>query len=82
MGVLFWASLALGVLRFLAWGAQQLWGRNARLEARIAWLEARQAIARAERERLKNVYKGIDQAPKPADPLKDFDDAYNRRDDP
>ena len=79
MGYLALFSLALGVLRFLAWGAQQLWGKNARIEAKIAWFEAQKVIAKAERERLKGVYKKIDEAPPPDDPAKGLSDAWNKK---
>lgn len=79
MGYLALLSIALGVLRFIAWGINAVWGRAARLEAKIAELATAKALAKAERERLAQHYKDIDAAPPADDPAKGLNDAWNKK---
>lgn len=65
MGYLALLSLGLGLLRFIAWGVNAVWGKEARLAAAVKALVEKRAAARLERDRLRAVNKKIDEAPMP-----------------
>lgn len=74
-------SLALGIVKLITWTYSTLWGPAPRLEAKIAYLEKKKAIAKAERARLQETYKKIDATPPPVtdQELQDrINDAWNQ----
>lgn len=81
MGYLALLSLGLGVLRFIAWGVNAVWGKEARLEAAMKSLAEKRAAARLAREQLKGRTTEIDQAPaKTGDDLvKGLNDAFRKK---
>jgi hypothetical protein len=82
MGYVALFSVALGVLRFIAWGVNAIWGKSARLDAKISYLDTQKALAKAERTRVLEAYKKIDEAKPPASDqeLQDkINDAWNKK---
>lgn len=79
MGYIALFSVALGVLRFIAWALNAVWGKEARLEAKIAELATAKALAQAERARILESYKKIDQAPPAEDPATRLTDEWNKK---
>jgi cell division protein FtsB len=74
-------SLVLGAVRFVSWIYTTVWGKEARLDAKIAYLEAEKARAKAERDRLEEKYQDIqDQPEKTQETIRDaLNDEWNKK---